>query len=80
MLIEHRGCAPLVDSTAYGAHGGAVRRCASRAECVRVVRSSAAKTGGSTGEIASVDLRCPHCGEPMHAGDVELLPGPGAAA
>ncbi len=27
----------------------------------------------------SVDLRCAHCGEPTHAGDVELLPGPGAA-
>jgi DNA-binding HxlR family transcriptional regulator len=32
------------------------------------------------GEISHVDLRCAHCGEPMHAGDVELLPGPGAAA
>ncbi|MEV0614697.1 hypothetical protein AB0I81_15310 [Nonomuraea sp. NPDC050404] len=31
------------------------------------------------GEIARVDLRCDHCGEPMHAGDVDLLPGPGAA-
>ena len=31
------------------------------------------------GEISRVDLRCAHCGEPMHAGDVELLPGPGAA-
>jgi hypothetical protein len=31
------------------------------------------------GEISSVDLRCAHCGEPMHAGDVDLLPGPGAA-
>lgn len=30
------------------------------------------------GEISHVDLRCAHCGEPMHAGDVELLPGPGA--
>lgn len=30
------------------------------------------------GEISSVDLRCAHCGEPMHAPDVELLPGPGA--
>ncbi|BCK52985.1 winged helix-turn-helix transcriptional regulator [Nocardia wallacei] len=30
------------------------------------------------GEFSSVDLRCAHCGEPMHAGDVELLPGPGA--
>jgi DNA-binding HxlR family transcriptional regulator len=30
------------------------------------------------GEISSVDLRCTHCGEPMHAGDVDPLPGPGA--
>lgn len=28
------------------------------------------------GEISSVDLRCAQCGEPMHAGDVEVLPGP----
>lgn len=31
------------------------------------------------GEIARVDLRCSQCGEPMHADDVEALPGPGAA-
>lgn len=31
------------------------------------------------GEISSVDLRCSHCGKPMHSGDVDLLPGPGAA-
>ena len=31
------------------------------------------------GEISSVDLRCAHCGAPMHAGDVELLAGPGSA-
>jgi hypothetical protein len=31
------------------------------------------------GEISRLDRRCAHCGEPMHAGDVELLPGPGAA-
>jgi DNA-binding HxlR family transcriptional regulator len=31
------------------------------------------------GEISNVDLRCTHCGESMHAGDVELLQGPGAA-
>jgi DNA-binding HxlR family transcriptional regulator len=30
------------------------------------------------GEISTVDLRCAPCGEPMHAGDVELLAGPGA--
>ena len=33
----------------------------------------------SCGEIARVDLRCEGCGEPMHAGDVDVLPGPGAA-
>jgi DNA-binding HxlR family transcriptional regulator len=32
------------------------------------------------GEIGSVELRCTHCHEAMHAGDVELFPGPGAAA
>ncbi|MFQ6397236.1 winged helix-turn-helix transcriptional regulator [Nocardia sp. KC 131] len=31
------------------------------------------------GEISDVDLRCDHCGKPMHATDVDLLPGPGAA-
>jgi DNA-binding HxlR family transcriptional regulator len=31
------------------------------------------------GEISRVDLRCAHCGQPMHATDVDLLPGPGAA-
>jgi DNA-binding HxlR family transcriptional regulator len=29
------------------------------------------------GEIAHVDLHCSHCDKPMHAGDVELLAGPG---
>jgi DNA-binding HxlR family transcriptional regulator len=32
------------------------------------------------GQISSVDLRCAHCGAPMHAADIDLLPGPGAAA
>jgi DNA-binding HxlR family transcriptional regulator len=32
------------------------------------------------GEISQVELRCARCGEPMHAGDVDVLPGPGAAA
>ncbi|MEV4073915.1 winged helix-turn-helix transcriptional regulator [Nonomuraea fuscirosea] len=32
------------------------------------------------GEISHVDLRCAHCGEPMHAYDVDPLPGPGSAA
>ena len=31
------------------------------------------------GEISSVDLRCTHCGESMHATDITPLPGPGAA-
>jgi DNA-binding HxlR family transcriptional regulator len=32
------------------------------------------------GEISRVDLRCEHCGESMHAPDIDVLPGPGAAA
>lgn len=32
------------------------------------------------GEISSVDLRCAHCGQPVQAGDVQVLSGPGAAA
>jgi DNA-binding HxlR family transcriptional regulator len=32
------------------------------------------------GQVSHVDLRCAQCGQPMHAGDVELLPGPGSAA
>ena len=32
------------------------------------------------GEVSRVDLRCSSCGEPMHATDIDLLPGPGAAA
>ncbi len=32
------------------------------------------------GRISHVDLRCAECGEPMHAGDIDLLPGPGAVA
>jgi DNA-binding HxlR family transcriptional regulator len=31
------------------------------------------------GEISDVDLRCAHCGEPMHGADVDVLPGPGAS-
>jgi DNA-binding HxlR family transcriptional regulator len=30
------------------------------------------------GEVSKVDLRCANCGESMHAGDVDLLPGPGS--
>lgn len=30
------------------------------------------------GEISHVELRCAHCGEPMRATDVEILPGPGS--
>jgi DNA-binding HxlR family transcriptional regulator len=29
------------------------------------------------GQVASVDPRCSVCGEPMHAGDVDVEPGPG---
>jgi len=32
------------------------------------------------GEVSSVDLRCSTCGEPMHSTNVDVLPGPGAAA
>ena len=32
------------------------------------------------GELSSVELRCSGCGEPMRAGDVDVLPGPGAIA
>src|SRR5262245_47794289 len=31
------------------------------------------------GHISHVDLHCSHCDRPMHAGDVDVLPGPGAA-
>jgi DNA-binding HxlR family transcriptional regulator len=30
-------------------------------------------------KVSSVDLRCAYCGEQMRAGDIDLLPGPGAA-
>ncbi len=30
------------------------------------------------GQLVDVDPRCDHCGEPLHAGDLEVLPGPGA--
>lgn len=30
------------------------------------------------GGLGTAELRCAHCGEPMHAGDVDVLPGPGA--
>jgi DNA-binding HxlR family transcriptional regulator len=32
---------------------------------------------GATGHV---DPRCSHCGKPMHATDIDVLPGPGAAA
>jgi DNA-binding HxlR family transcriptional regulator len=32
------------------------------------------------GELSRVELTCAHCGTPMHANDVDILPGPGAAA
>jgi DNA-binding HxlR family transcriptional regulator len=31
------------------------------------------------GEISNVELSCARCGEPMRPGDIDLLPGPGAA-
>jgi DNA-binding HxlR family transcriptional regulator len=31
------------------------------------------------GQISHVELRCAHCGEAMHGGDVEVLAGPGSA-
>lgn len=31
------------------------------------------------GRIAYADPRCSVCGEPMHAGDVDVVPGPGLA-
>jgi DNA-binding HxlR family transcriptional regulator len=30
------------------------------------------------GQISHVDLSCSHCGQPMRAGDLDVLPGPGA--
>jgi DNA-binding HxlR family transcriptional regulator len=30
------------------------------------------------GQISQVDLSCSHCRLPMHAGDLDILPGPGA--
>ena len=30
------------------------------------------------GQVSGAGLICTHCGERMHAGDVDLLPGPGA--
>jgi len=32
------------------------------------------------GQVSHVELRCAHCGASMGADDVEVLPGPGAAA
>ena len=33
----------------------------------------------SCGELTRAELRCARCGEPLHARDVEVAPGPGAA-
>ena len=30
------------------------------------------------GQISHVDLNCSECGQPMHATDIDVLPGPGA--
>jgi hypothetical protein len=32
------------------------------------------------GEITTAELRCTHCGAPMHADTIDVLPGPGMAA
>jgi hypothetical protein len=32
------------------------------------------------GQISHVELRCSECGRPMRATDIDVLPGPGAAA
>jgi len=32
------------------------------------------------GHVGHAELRCPDCGEPMGAGDIDILPGPGAAS
>ncbi|MHA3702131.1 winged helix-turn-helix transcriptional regulator [Jatrophihabitans sp. YIM 134969] len=32
------------------------------------------------GQISRAELRCAHCGEPMHGDTIDVLPGPGAAA
>jgi DNA-binding HxlR family transcriptional regulator len=34
----------------------------------------------SCGAVSHVDLRCSHCGEPMHADSIDVLAGPGSAA
>ncbi len=31
------------------------------------------------GEITTAELRCTHCGAPMHADTIDVLPGPGMA-
>jgi hypothetical protein len=31
------------------------------------------------GQVTQVELRCSGCGEPLHAADVDVEPGPGAA-
>jgi DNA-binding HxlR family transcriptional regulator len=30
------------------------------------------------GQLTHAELRCAHCGEPLHASDVDVQPGPGA--
>jgi DNA-binding HxlR family transcriptional regulator len=32
----------------------------------------------SCGQLTHAELRCAHCGEPLHARDVDVQPGPGA--
>ncbi|MGF6884031.1 DNA-binding HxlR family transcriptional regulator [Nocardia sp. GAS34] len=30
------------------------------------------------GQVSAPEMRCAHCGEPMHADNIDTLPGPGA--
>jgi hypothetical protein len=49
-------------------------------ECAVLERRPVLYRHHACGEISAVDLRCAHCGEPMHARDVDALAGPGSAA
>jgi hypothetical protein len=42
-------------------------------------KSATAAVASNCGAIADVDLHCTHCDKPMHATDVDVLPGPGEA-
>jgi hypothetical protein len=32
------------------------------------------------GQVTTAELRCTHCGAPMHADSIDVLPGPALAA